>query len=291
MNAWMRVTPEVCESCGSNFIRIAHPEEYPKGEKMHIREHWRCNDCGCVFPVPISILMASVVLLLGASLAVGGVQLAIYGVSTGKLIAQGPTFLACATVATLLVGVISFIYGVGHCRLALSPRVRVSRIERAAIAFPAWSTALSGRLVCKDEILREDAELRGTVIGNIQWSREYRSTNWKIAATCGVFGFVGVPGLFRLYELLTTHTPWWIAKPTIALVYVLVILAMPLLWSRLMTPAIRRELLTLGIPVCQKCGYDLRGAESRVCPECGTDVSPAVQNLINLRAKRTEGEA
>src|ERR1700742_3978798 len=31
---------------------------------------------------------------------------------------------------------------------------------------------------------------------------------------------------------------------------------------------------------CQKCGYDLRGLESRKCPECGQDFDPADRSTV-----------
>ena len=34
---------------------------------------------------------------------------------------------------------------------------------------------------------------------------------------------------------------------------------------------LRKNLNEHGIPVCLKCGYDLRGSEGRRCPECGTE--------------------
>ena len=39
---------------------------------------------------------------------------------------------------------------------------------------------------------------------------------------------------------------------------------------RFMRPCVRAELRERGIALYVKCGYDLRGNESGVCPECGT---------------------
>lgn len=34
--------------------------------------------------------------------------------------------------------------------------------------------------------------------------------------------------------------------------------------------SLREQLAELGLPVCMKCGYDLRAQEAPRCPECGT---------------------
>jgi predicted RNA-binding Zn-ribbon protein involved in translation (DUF1610 family) len=50
-------------------------------------------------------------------------------------------------------------------------------------------------------------------------------------------------------------------------------LALLLLFHRRrITVSIRQQLNANNIPVCMKCGYDLRGRLSHACPECGTPV-------------------
>jgi hypothetical protein len=39
---------------------------------------------------------------------------------------------------------------------------------------------------------------------------------------------------------------------------------------------LRKELVALKIPICLKCGYDLRGQTEPRCPECGTSFDPAL---------------
>ncbi|MBN1347708.1 MAG: hypothetical protein JXQ73_33785 [Phycisphaerae bacterium] len=41
--------------------------------------------------------------------------------------------------------------------------------------------------------------------------------------------------------------------------------------------SLRRQLVERGIPICIRCGYDLRGQTEPRCPECGT---PFAEGLL-----------
>jgi hypothetical protein len=43
--------------------------------------------------------------------------------------------------------------------------------------------------------------------------------------------------------------------------------------ARGVRPALRRDLIRHGRPVCLSCGYDLVGAAGERCPECGDDIT------------------
>ncbi len=81
--------------------------------------------------------------------------------------------------------------------------------------------------------------------------------------------------------LLALTLRLWIPMPTTpAGRMILVIAAGPILGACIWLGAtwivrrrylrfLRRRLVTLGVPICLACGYDLRGQELPRCPECG----------------------
>lgn len=50
---------------------------------------------------------------------------------------------------------------------------------------------------------------------------------------------------------------------------------------------LRKELLSCDVPVCLKCGYDLRGTVSERCSECGRELDGRVREI--LTEKRSGG--
>ncbi len=49
--------------------------------------------------------------------------------------------------------------------------------------------------------------------------------------------------------------------------------------------SLRRQLLERGVPICLRCGYDLRGQTEPRCPECG---KPFDEALLQASTKREE---
>ena len=52
---------------------------------------------------------------------------------------------------------------------------------------------------------------------------------------------------------------------------------------------LRRQLIASGVPICIRCGYDLRGQEDARCPECGEPFNPSLLTNCQL-AKESAGE-
>jgi len=48
----------------------------------------------------------------------------------------------------------------------------------------------------------------------------------------------------------------------------------------------RRRLVELGFPLCVYCGYDLRAATGKICPECGREPYPGVFRVTGKRASQ-----
>ncbi len=47
-------------------------------------------------------------------------------------------------------------------------------------------------------------------------------------------------------------------------------------WRWFTRQKLRKELAARGIPICIRCGYDIRGLTDARCPECGTEFDPSL---------------
>jgi len=91
---------------------------------------------------------------------------------------------------------------------------------------------------------------------------------------------LGVPGVLASAGLLTVADTRVGASSVMAVKLAAILCALipalflfPIMWvrdRRWMRVYVRQYLKDHGIPICQKCGYDLRGQGSPRCPECGT---------------------
>lgn len=71
--------------------------------------------------------------------------------------------------------------------------------------------------------------------------------------------------------------------------YVLIVYVMI---RREMPKALRLQLLEAGVPVCLKCGYDLKAQfSSGRCPECGKELSPRVAEILAAREQELSKKA
>ena len=103
---------------------------------------------------------------------------------------------------------------------------------------------------------------------------------------------------FLLFVGLLTIVPWWLFLtaanklfPTwshrgwIPFVGTLVVylIGVVLAIRRSIRSDLRDALLTAGVPICMKCGYQLRGlpAETTTCPECGKSFDARAARLLD----------
>ena len=78
-------------------------------------------------------------------------------------------------------------------------------------------------------------------------------------------------GLVYLIRSLLPSLQRWSGHIGLAVVLPLYILYIAVSLRRSMVKDLRRKLVQAGIPVCLRCGYDLRGSDATRCPECGTE--------------------
>jgi hypothetical protein len=100
-----------------------------------------------------------------------------------------------------------------------------------------------------------------------------RPTNIGLFVLYCVFYLAVMAGLCYLVAvlLLTFGAPRWTITPLTGLTGALVgMTATVFLLYRPYVKFLREYLQAQGVPVCLKCGYDLRGQVEARCPECGT---------------------
>lgn len=150
------------------------------------------------------------------------------------------------------------------------------KTKRAPTLLTRWSRAPLVRDIPELELVTDEA-LRNRILAQIE--RDMTRRSWKSLGQflVAVVLFLIIPiGLGSLVSrvLMPPNGPW---NNRVFLAIVLVTYTIIVYWAlrRDMPKALRTKLNANGIPVCMRCGHDLRGgADDRtVCPECGTRLS------------------
>jgi predicted RNA-binding Zn-ribbon protein involved in translation (DUF1610 family) len=100
---------------------------------------------------------------------------------------------------------------------------------------------------------------------------------------------VFIPGILLLVVLFRLWRPYWMPDWALVPCIMVVAFSFALVMTRWTAAAGRRRvrayLLSRGVPLCQSCGYDLRGLESPTantpCPECGVAMGARCAHAIN----------
>jgi hypothetical protein len=127
-----------------------------------------------------------------------------------------------------------------------------------------------------------DAVLRGT------WHIYLRCPATWIAAILFVPVVLAIGAFIHYLHSLTSSLVLDIAISFLVFTYLTIGMGMSVCVLLVVRPSIRRhireELQKRGIPICIGCGYDLRGQDTFVCPECGMTFDPGLLLSIDLRS-------
>ena len=103
------------------------------------------------------------------------------------------------------------------------------------------------------------------------------------------FILVGWGALGILYWHHAEDLGGWLAPLALLIGAVLILISIPPLFRRALRRSLRRQLLHRGIPLCIKCGHDLRGSTSSACPECGANTGERTKDV--LRSERDDSDS
>lgn len=133
---------------------------------------------------------------------------------------------------------------------------------------------------CPEVALFPTLEDRRKLLRDAQ--RALFARNWRfyayVVATALVTGLLVARG----FPFLLRYTRWLVPDQLMRFVALPLVLVgiyyagLALFWRASLRRFVRRRLVELGVPVCQKCGYDCRGQREPRCPECGARFDPAL---------------
>ena len=136
-----------------------------------------------------------------------------------------------------------------------------------------------------------DEESRRSAIAAIERGMMPRSIKDVLFFIAVVIVFFFVPWLVA--DFLASLLPpmgAWNKRLTWALAILGYTVLVYLAIRRDMPKALRGQLIKAGVPICVKCGYDLRGlpADRVKCPECGRAFDEEVVQLIRAAASSAD---
>ena len=114
------------------------------------------------------------------------------------------------------------------------------------------------------------------------WRAAYRQEFGCILISIMVGMIVWLPAFILGSRIIFVNFDRYLGRGVLVLMYIfglatfsIVPWVMIRLSRNVLRRALRKQLMARGIPVCPKCGYDMRGCSGSRCPECGADYSGA----------------
>lgn len=179
-----------------------------------------------------------------------------------------------------------------------------------ALALPVafWSTSPSEHLPSPDripEVARFPSPEEAEEAWKVVW-RKLRRRHLALFFCAGlpVFAAVFIVCAYGQSLMAQRYLGWyWIAQHPLSLQPLLeapINMIVPaasalagryvIIWAleRRATRLLREHLISLGQAICLKCGYDLTGNVSGICPECGTEVVAKIETTSAGRPSETD---
>lgn len=138
--------------------------------------------------------------------------------------------------------------------------------------------------------LLPDDQTRERVIKEIEHAMLPRSLREVASFLFAVALFLAVPGLvgYVIAHVALSAMGVWNGRVFYAILLAGYLVIVVLALRRDLPKQLRRRLIEMSIPVCLRCGYDLRGApcETSRCPECGRRLSSIEGTAIREWSER-----
>jgi len=155
------------------------------------------------------------------------------------------------------------------------PETRPGRVRR----FNRW---LDRRILSDlpEASLFPSEEARRAAVRELDTDLERSDRFWiAIVATVAAVMAIAWATMELVGGLVAIGRVWLIALAN-AVFFPVGYLAVVWVWRRAVARRLRDKLIDLGVAVCRRCGYPLRGLTEHRCPECGWPADEQVREIL-----------